>query len=98
MRADLRSILLCGAAVAAISITAPEAAQAQMYSAGPGFYVSAEGRYLMNEGGKVPNYVYDYSFSLGGYKTSKTNADDGWGGKVMLGYRFGNNWDVGVGV
>ncbi len=69
-----------------------------MYSAGPGFYVSAEGRYLMNEGGKVPNYAYAYGFSLGGYNTSKTNADDGWGGKVMLGYRFGNNWDIGVGI
>ncbi|MDF3073498.1 MAG: hypothetical protein K0S54_1165 [Alphaproteobacteria bacterium] len=98
MRSNLRSLLLCGVAATAIAAVAPEAAQAQMYSSGPGFYFSLEGRYLMNEGGKVPNYVYDYSFGLGGYNTSKTNAENGWGGKVMLGYRFGNNWDIGVGV
>jgi len=98
MRSNLRSLLLCGVAATAIAAAAPEAAQAQMYSSGPGFYVSAEGRYLMNEGGKVPNYAYAYNFSNGGYEESKTNAENGWGGKVMLGYRFGNNWDVGVGI
>src|SRR4029079_1615203 len=65
-------------------------------------YISLEGRYMWNAGDKAKNYAYaDGSISgtdFEPYNTSKADADKGWGGKAMLGYRFTNNWDVGVGV
>ncbi len=93
---SMRLALLSGVAVSAIAVAAPESAQAQMYSSGPGFYLSAEGRYLMNEGGKVFNFDRD-EFPTASTPVVRQRAEDGWGGKVMLGYRFSNNWDVGVG-
>ncbi|MGE0660176.1 MAG: Lpg1974 family pore-forming outer membrane protein [Reyranellaceae bacterium] len=94
--AKFRLALMSGVALSALAVAYPDSAGAQMYSAGPGFYLSLEGRYLMNEGGKSPNYDTDeYGTGLLS-PIVKARADDGWGGKAMLGYRFGNNWDVGL--
>jgi outer membrane protein OmpA-like peptidoglycan-associated protein len=104
MRFASRSALLGSTAlVGALAAFATAPAQAQMYSTGPGTYISLEGRYMWNAGDKVKNYFYDYAGGTGPYdfepyNTSKAAAEKGWGGKVMLGYRFSNNWDVGVGV
>ena len=93
-----RLALMSGVALSALAVAYPENAAAQMYSSGPGFYLSLEGRYLMNEGAKSPN------FSSAEYGTTlvtpvvKARAEDGWGGKAMLGYRFNNNWDIGLGL
>ncbi|MEO8560139.1 MAG: Lpg1974 family pore-forming outer membrane protein, partial [Rhodospirillales bacterium] len=99
-----RSVLLGSTAlVGALAAFATAPAQAQMYTTGPGTYLSVEGRYLWGVGDKAKNYFYDYaggtsSYNFDPYDTSKSAADKGFGGKVMLGYRFGNNWDVGLGV
>ncbi len=104
MHLSSRSLLLSTTALAGALALQAGTAQAQMYSTGPGVYLSAEGRYMWNAGDKVKNYTYDYgypgssSFLFEPYSTSKTAADKGWGGKAMLGYRFNNNWDVGVGA
>jgi outer membrane protein OmpA-like peptidoglycan-associated protein len=68
-----------------------------MYSTGPGFYLSLEGRYMWNRGDKVGSYgpiTTPLAISTSG---AKARADKGWGGKAMLGYRFHGNWDVGLG-
>ena len=94
---SIRLALLSGVAVCALVAGHPETASAQMYSSGPGFYLSAEGRYLMNEGGKVSNFNRD-EYPAATTPVVRQRAEDGWGGKLMLGYRFTNNWDIGVGL
>ncbi|MGE0660177.1 MAG: Lpg1974 family pore-forming outer membrane protein, partial [Reyranellaceae bacterium] len=93
-----RLALMSGVALSALAVAYPDSANAQMYSAGPGFYLSLEGRYLMNEGGKSANYDTDEYGTTLLTPVVKERADDGWGGKAMLGYRFNNNWDIGVGL
>ncbi len=89
------SLLGSTALVGALTVLAAPA-QAQMYSTGPGVYLSVEGRYMWNIGNaKVPDYLYAYNV---GYDTARSNAEKGFGGKAMLGFRFGNAWDVGLGV
>jgi hypothetical protein len=102
MNSTFRSALLSGAAVAAIAIAAPESANAQMYATGPGFYLSAEGRYLMGRSDKSSDFPSDISlpFTIGTVSTIEKleqRAKNGWGGKLMLGYRFNNNWDIAIG-
>ncbi len=95
-RTVLKSVLLSGTAAAAL-IAFGATANAQMYSTGPGFYLSAEGRYMWNRGDKVGSYgpiATPIAISTSG---PGARADKGWGGKAMLGYRFTGNWDVGVG-
>ncbi len=99
---NFRILLLSGAAPLALLIAIPQHAGAQSYSTGPGVYVSLEGRYLWNKGDKAKNYALSEdpapSADFTPYKTSRSAADKGWGGKAMLGYRFTNNWDIGIGV
>jgi outer membrane protein OmpA-like peptidoglycan-associated protein len=103
MRPAVSRFTLLGstALVGALAALTAGPAQAQMYSTGPGTYLSLEGRYMWNAGDKAKNWVYSYAPQGAGfdpYDTSKSAADKGWGGKAMLGYRFNNNWDIGLGV
>ncbi len=96
-----RSALLGSTALVGVALCTAAPAQAQMYTTRPGTYLSLEGRYMWNAGDKVKNYAYDDGVFFNAvipYDTSKTAADKGWGGKAMLGYRFNNNWDVGIGL
>ncbi len=93
----LKITLLSGVAVVALLIADPKSASAQMYSSGPGFYVSLEGRYLMANGPKIALLPGEYDGSPSRTVNTKAKADKGWGGKGMLGYRFNNNWDIGFG-
>src|SRR6185369_15012827 len=65
---------------------------------GPGFYLSLEGRYMWGHGDKAKSFD-PVTLTFGTISTAgpKARADKGWGGKAMLGYRFTNNWDIGVG-
>jgi len=92
MAINLRKTLLSTASVGALMALQTEAATAQMYTSGPGFHLSLEGRYLMNAGGRVP--VWDQDAVTTNTGNQKSRADDGWGGKAMIGYRFSNNWDI----
>jgi outer membrane protein OmpA-like peptidoglycan-associated protein len=66
------------------------AAQAQ-------FFGSLEGRYVMVGKSSFDALSEDQTgaplLNLG----SSVKPDNGWGGRAFLGYRFGNNWDIGVG-
>ncbi|HMP08673.1 MAG TPA: Lpg1974 family pore-forming outer membrane protein, partial [Lacipirellulaceae bacterium] len=96
-------MLLSGVAIAAIAVAAPESANAQMYSTGPGFYLSVEGRYVMNDQKRIRDFPFNslaLPITIGTLSTIsalKERAGNGWGAKGMLGYRFNNNWDIGVG-
>jgi hypothetical protein len=84
-----------GAALAVSALTA-HSASAQIYSTGPGFYMSLEGRYLQNDGDKMrlspqPTLKDDVSGP-----SIKLRNDKDLGGKAGAGYRFENNWDIGV--
>lgn len=95
MKTALKLGLICGTALA-LGMT--QSAGAQMYSTGPGFYMSLEGRYLQGAGDRTPPSVSsnstapkdDNNFS------NKTRDDKDLGGKASMGYRFDNNWDFGV--
>jgi len=91
----LRTTLLAGAAVTALLAGSPQS-KAFMYADSPGWYTSLEGRYMWNAGSKVPNYIYDYNFFGTTYSGAKTDAEKGWGGKLDIGYRFQNKWDITV--
>jgi outer membrane protein OmpA-like peptidoglycan-associated protein len=93
----LKVSLLSGAAVAALIIADPGSARAQMYSSGPGVYLSLEGRYLMTKGDRISLYPGAWTTAPTATANANTRLDKGWGGKAMLGYRFNNNWDVGFG-
>jgi outer membrane protein OmpA-like peptidoglycan-associated protein len=97
-RNTLKIGLLSGVAVTALLIADPNSARAQMYSTGPGVYLSLEGRYLMGHGDKIALYPESWAFIPTATDNAKARADKGWGGKAMLGYRFSNNWDVGFGL
>ena len=103
MNTTFRNALLSGVALAAIVVAAPESANAQMYSTGPGFYLSVEGRYIFNEQDKIRDFPFNnlsLPFTIGSLSTInalKEKAGNGWGGKAMLGYRFNNNFDFGLG-
>ncbi len=99
-RTLLKAGLLSGVAGAAIVVG--YSAQAQMYSSGPGVYLSLEGRYMWNRGDKSSDLPFGFTIPAPGVVPATVSplngrADKGWGGKAMLGYRFNNNWDVGVG-
>ena len=104
MTSKFKIALLSSVALAAIAVAAPESANAQMYTTGPGFYLSVEGRYVFNETSKIRDLPFGgvtLPFTIAGISTIsslKEKAGNGWGGKAMLGYRFNNNWDVGVGI
>jgi len=104
MNMTFRSALLSGAAVVALVVVDPEIANAQMYTTGPGFYVSVEGRYVFNEQDRIRDLPFNgvtLPFTIGTVSTIsalKEKAGNGWGGKAMLGYRFANNWDFGLGL
>ncbi len=97
VKQTLKVSLLSGAAVVALVIADSNSAQAQMYSSGPGVYLSLEGRYLMTKGDKISLYPGTWTSAPTASANAKTKLDKGWGGKAMLGYRFNNNWDVGFG-
>src|SRR5688572_9233320 len=101
MHSNFKTALMSGVALAAIAVAAPESANAQMYTTGPGFYISAEGRYIFNASDKIRDLpVNSFTIPFGPISTVealKEKAGHGWGGKAMLGYRFTSNWDVGVG-
>ncbi len=79
------------ALIVAIGGIATSNAQAQ------GFFGSLEGRYVFV--GKSQFDALDQfpngnpTLNLG----SSVQPDNGWGGRLFMGYRFGNNWDLGVG-
>lgn len=85
--------LLIATAMGAVVVAYAYAAGAQIYSTGPGFTMSLEGRYMQNAGDRMrlspPSTATD-NFS------SKADTDKNWGGKAALDYRFPSNWDVGV--
>jgi len=102
MNSSFKTTLLSGVALAAIVVAAPESANAQMYTTGPGFYLSAEGRYILNGSDKIQDFPLDNigPIPIGPISTInalREKAGSGWGGKAMLGYRFTSNWDIGVG-
>jgi outer membrane protein OmpA-like peptidoglycan-associated protein len=103
MKSNNRALLLGSTALvgALVAFTAP--AQAQMYSTGPGFYLSLEGRYIFNKGDNSnlrstpsPSIIGEL-FDADDGPNLKARPDNGWGGKAMLGYRFNNNWDIALG-
>ncbi len=99
-KSALKTVLLSGTAAIALAVAGSQSANAQMYSSGPGFYLSAEGRYMWNSGDKTGSYTLpqpDFGVTGTPAHGPKADADKGWGGKGMLGYRFNNNWDVGFG-
>jgi outer membrane protein OmpA-like peptidoglycan-associated protein len=100
MQKTLKASLLAGTAGMALLAAYSSSANAQMYSTGPGVYLSVEGRYLWGRGDKVHSYDLPITtpFTLFGSSGPTARADKGWGGKAMLGYRFNNNWDIGLGV
>jgi hypothetical protein len=89
-----RQLALAGGIALALCWSA--GAQAQIYTNGPGFYMSLEGRYLQNEGNRSqlgtppPQQNDDKNF------TTTPRDDKNLGGKATMGYRFDNNWDFGV--
>jgi len=86
----MQNALIALAAVTALAFSSN--ATAQIYSTGPGFSMSLEGRYLQNSGDRArlqPNEPND-KFS------DKARAEKGPSGKASLDYRFPNNWDIGV--
>ncbi len=102
----LKAGLLSGAAGIAILVAYPHAAQAQMYATGPGVYVSVEGRYLFDRSDKSSDLTNSFTLGTFGpitvtpaqtFNKLSERPDSGWGGKAMIGYRFTNNWDIGLG-
>ncbi len=101
---QFRTSLLAGTAFVALLALDGQSAHAQMYSTGPGFYISAEGRYVFNHSDQSKLWSGNGTDTIIGELHDdddgagvKARADNGWGGKAMLGYRFNNNWDVGFG-
>jgi hypothetical protein len=74
-------------------------ALAQMYTTGPGLYMSLEGRSLQNSGDGLklspPNDNAADRFSDRDSDNQGRNGKS-WDGKAALDYRFQNNWDIGV--
>ncbi len=88
---------LVGVAIAALTLVGAQSANAQMYTTGPGLYMSLEGRYLHNNGDKIN--LTDPSPSTATTTEDASNkfrADKDWGGKATMDYRFPSNWDVGI--
>ncbi len=80
-----------GALLIGLSAIAASSAQAQ------GFFGSLEGRYDMIGKSKFNALSED---QLGNSLLTLHNSvqpDNGWGGRVFLGYRFQNNFDIGIG-
>jgi hypothetical protein len=74
-------------------------AGAQMYSTGPGLYMSLEGRSLQNSGdGLKLSPSNDNGADKFSDRDSGSKGWNGksWDGKAALDYRFQNNWDIGV--
>ena len=93
-RTTIRNALLAGVAAVALSAVAPQATVAQEK---PGWFGSAEGRYLMSFGDAT-----DASVSYAGYDyTGSLDLDDGFGGELTLGYRFparSPQWDIAAAI
>ena len=85
----MRGLLLAGTAAAAVAtgLSQQAAAQTQM----PGFFGGVAGWYILDSGNDALNFKN--LFKNGG----GVSPDNGWGGRVFMGYRFSNNWDVAVG-
>ncbi|MGE0154719.1 MAG: OmpA family protein [Reyranellaceae bacterium] len=102
MNSTFKNALLSGTALVALTVAAPESANAQMYTTGPGFYLSVEGRYIFNGTDKISDFPFGSATLPFGPISTINNLEEkaktGWGGKAMLGYRFTSNWDVGVGL
>jgi len=94
-RNRIKPSLCLAIAAAGLALAVPHGAKAQMYSSGPGFYMSLEGRYLKNDSEQMqlssPTTQSDTQSS-----TSKFSDDKAWGGKTSMDYRFPSNWDIGV--
>jgi hypothetical protein len=85
MKNTLKVGLLSGAAGIAILAGYPQVAEAQMYTTGPGVYLSLEGRYLMNRGDKSSDTPLSTVIPGGGVVPAtvsglKARASTGFGG------------------
>ncbi len=91
---------IVAASIALLALLGASSAQAQMYTNGPGFYMSLEGRSLQNsgDGAKLspPADTDKDSTRNSGQAFDDKGFDKAWGGKAALDYRFQNNWDIGV--
>ena len=99
-RTTIRNALLAGVAAVALSAVAPEASVAQ---GKPGWFGSIEGRYLNSFGDATDAGVSGYDFyTYGEFSESlDLDLDDGFGGKLLLGYLFparSPQWDVAAAV
>jgi len=91
------NIKIIATATVLASVAALSAASAQMYSTGPGFYMSLEGRYLQNSGDRSQSSASSTATTKDADNFSNKPRDDkDLGGKASMGYRFDNNWDIGV--
>lgn len=92
----IRPTSIVAAGIALLALLGISSAQAQMYTNGPGFYMSLEGRSLQNSGDATklsPPADPDKDATR---NSGQSFDDKGWGGKAALDYRFQNNWDIGV--
>jgi hypothetical protein len=81
----------------ALVLALSPSARAQMYSTGPGFYMSLEGRSLQGAGERTSSLPSSSAATKDDTGlANKTRDDKDLGGKASLGYRFENNWDIGV--
>ncbi len=102
MKQSSRKIgLLPALTFAALVAAGAHSASAQMYSNGPGFFMSLEGRYLQNGGNQMrlsppSSATTDTDISSSKLRNDKDFVGRDWGGKAALDYRFPSNWDVGV--
>jgi hypothetical protein len=94
-RNQIKPRLCVAAAATALALAVPQGAKEQMYSNGPGFYMSLEGRYLKN-GGEQMQLSPPATQSDTDSTSSKLGDDKAWGGKTSMDYRFPSNWDIGV--
>ncbi len=97
-RTTIRNTLLAGVAAIALMAAAPEATVAQER---PGWFGNIEGRYLKSFGDDTDVSLFDFgqggraTFGLDVYGPASTEVelDDGWGGRLALGYRSSGPWD-----
>lgn len=87
---------IVAASVALLALLGASSAQAQMYTNGPGFYMSLEGRYLQNSGDAAKLSPPADTGKDSTRNPGQAVDDKSWGGKAALDYRFQNNWDIGV--
>ncbi|MGE0154504.1 MAG: OmpA family protein [Reyranellaceae bacterium] len=84
MASKLTALLAgAGATALAMGLALPASAQTQQ----PGFFGYLQGWYWLDSGND------DFRDA-----PVKVSPDDGWGGRALLGYQFGNGWDAAAGL